>query len=120
MNRSKYPRENCKIYNVVDGDEIIFTGSTKDISKKFGITRSNVYCYVYSPIKLKGKYRVVYSHTQHYMIEATDKKTGEKIVGTAQEIGEIFYYSPLYVMDAVNNGRNLASAKLRKVEINDE
>lgn len=119
MKRSKYPRENCKIYNVVDDDKIIFTGSTKEISKEFGIKYSNVYCYIYRHIKLKGRYRLVYSHTQHYMIEATDKETGEKIIGTAREIGEIFYYSPSYVMDAVNNGRNLASAKLRKVEINE-
>ena len=120
MKRSKYPRENCKIYNVYDNHELVFRGSANQISKKYNIKYSNVYNYVYRGIKIKGKYRVVYSHTQHYMIETTDRETGKKIVGTAQEIGEIFYYSPLYVMDAVNNGRNLASAKLRKVETNDE
>lgn len=113
------PRENCKIYNVLDGDEIIFTGSTREISKKFDVKYSNVYNYIYRHLRLMGKYKVVYSHTQHYLVEATDKETGEKIVGTAEDIGEIFYYSPQYVMDAVNSGRNLASAKLRKVEDNE-
>lgn len=119
---SKRPRDKCAIFEVVENDKVVYTGSAWNIHKKYGLKYGNVYGYSERQLKYRRKYLIRFKKYQHYLIEAHNKETNERYVGTANDMAEIFYYRPDYILmraqrnQTINNGK----VNLRTIEAKEE
>lgn len=89
-----YPRDCLKMFDVLENDVIIFTGTTREIADKYDISDYRLVSLACRDrYKLKSKYLIRFRGYRCFMFEIENIKTNEKFVGTAQDIANKLFLS---------------------------
>lgn len=104
-----YPRDCLKVFDVLENDVIVFTGTAREIADKLDISD---YCLVSlacrDHYKLKSKYLIRFRGYRCFVFEIENIKTNERFVGTAQDVADKLYLVDKgYVVQTAKKGRLL-------------
>ena len=107
MNKD-YPRDCLKVFDVLENDVIVFTGTAKEASDFLGVKDCSVVGAAKANYTVKGKYRIKFRCYRCFAFEIESIKTNEKFVGTAQDVADKLYLVDKgYVVQTAKRGRLL-------------
>lgn len=115
-------RHGENIYQVVEGDKVIFEGTAKEICIHFkGRFNPSDVRYIYKVctdgITWFKKYQIKLKEKRKIKIEITNEKTKEVFVGTVRQVAEKLWLCEAHVLRTARiNGRLLWEWKARIVE----
>lgn len=115
-------RHGENIYQVVEGDKVIFEGTAKEICIHFkGRFNPSDVRYIYKVctdgITWFKKYQIKLKEKRKIKIEITNEKTNEVFVGTVKQVAEKLWLCEAHVLRTARiNGRLLWEWKARIVE----
>ena len=92
-------KDNAKLYEVLVDNEVVFEGTAKEISEKYGIRYELVYQYIDRNIRYRWKYQIRFKGTFKRLYKLTNIKNNDTFIGTKEEIMQKFYVSetPIYM-----------------------
>ena len=98
------PKQDALIFVVIDiiKNKIVFEGTAKDISEKYGLKYPNVYRYCDLEYAFRGRYIFKIKETYRRLIRGLNIETGEYFIGDVYENAEIFPVSFQYILRAAN------------------
>lgn len=107
MNKD-YPRDCLKMFDVLENDVIIFTGTTREIADKYDISDYRLVSLACRDrYKLKSKYLIKFRCYRCFVFEIESIQTNEKFTGTAQDIAD-----KLFLVDKGHVVRTAKAGKL--------
>lgn len=106
-------RHGENIYQVVEGDNVIFEGTAREICVLFKAEYSahevrNIYRMCQDNEKWLKRYRIKFKEKRKIKIKIINEKTNEVFVGTVKQVAEKLWLSETYVLRTARaNGRLL-------------
>ena len=106
-------RNSEKVYQVIEGEKVIFEGTARDICVHFKGEYNahdvrNIYRMCQDNQKFLKKYLIKFKEKHKAIIEIRNKKTNEVFVGTTEQVAKKLWFSETYVLrTARTNGRLL-------------